>query len=72
MADNAQSENASIEIVSKKKTVKSEIYVLEKNFGALVDRAHLFWEKGKEFVVGVDDELIAFFHRAGAAIKPKK
>ncbi|MHB1023343.1 MAG: hypothetical protein ACYC0Z_13130 [Acidobacteriaceae bacterium] len=72
MADNAQSENASIEIVSKKKTVKSEIYVLEKNFGAIIERVHQFWEKGEEFIVGKDDEMIAFFHRAGAAIKPKK
>jgi pyruvate/2-oxoglutarate dehydrogenase complex dihydrolipoamide acyltransferase (E2) component len=48
-----------------------ETYVLEKNFGSIVNGVHKFWEAGKEFIATEEADLISFFHRAGASIKLK-
>lgn len=70
MADpeQAQQEKAS----AKPPKAKEEIYVLEKNFGAIINGVHRFWEKGSEFVKKEEGDLISFFHRNGAPISLKK
>ena len=55
----------------EQKQPEPAVYVLEANFGAIVNRVHHFWEAGREFVEKEDAELIAFLHREGAKIKRK-
>lgn len=51
---------------------KQEIYVFERNFGAIIERAHRFWEKGAELVAEEEAELLALLRRLGAPIARKK
>ncbi|MDE2097778.1 MAG: hypothetical protein KGL39_11055 [Patescibacteria group bacterium] len=57
---------------AKTSKVKQEIFVLEKNFGAIIGGVHRFWEKGTEFIKEEESELVSFFHRTGAPIVLKK
>lgn len=50
---------------------KSEIYILEQSFGAIMSGAHKCWAKGTEFIMAEESKLIGELHKLGAAIKLK-
>lgn len=57
--------------IAQKEKTGPAVYVLEENFGRIINRAHRFWERGSEFNAEKDAELIALFHREGAKLKLK-
>ncbi len=60
------------EVKDEVKSVKEEIWVLERNFGLIIDRVHKFWEQGTEISAVKEVELLALLRRFGASLKLKK